>query len=112
MVPGRSDEHAGQVLFLVLGAVDGQVAVVEVKALDGLGQAYGELTADRAHPQAHAVTAEPAGVLDTDEGGVADGRGRDGGQAQALVDRRADGAGLSADAGRRRRTWSVRCWAR
>ncbi|MGW1848936.1 hypothetical protein [Streptomyces sp. NPDC001966] len=74
LVPGRGDEHAGQVLFLVLGAVEGKVAVVEVEVLNRLGQAGGELVADRAHPQPLAVAAEPAGELNPFQSGVVDGR--------------------------------------
>ncbi|MFD7054859.1 DUF6431 domain-containing protein [Streptomyces mirabilis] len=100
LVPGRGDQHAGQVLLFVLAAVDGQFAVVEVQAVHGLRQAHRELVADGAHSQASATAADLAGELDPDQGGVVDGCGRGEGQAQPLVDCRAEGAGLGADAGR------------
>jgi hypothetical protein len=101
LVPGRGDEHAGQVLLFVLAAVDREVPVVEVEAPHRLGQAHRELVADGAHPQARPAAADRAGALDSDQGGVVDRRGRGEGQAQPLVDRRADGASLGGDAGRR-----------
>ncbi|WP_405467611.1 hypothetical protein [Streptomyces canus] len=81
--------------------VDRQVPVAEVQVAHRLGQAHRELVADRAHPKARAAAADPARQLDPDQGGVVDGRGRGEGQAQPLVDRRTDGAGLGAHARRR-----------
>ena len=101
LVPGRRDEHARQVLLFVLATVDREVPVIEVEAPHCLGQAHRELVADGAHPQTRTAAADSAGEVDPDQGGVVDGRGRGEGQAQPLVDRRADGAGLGADTGRR-----------
>lgn len=101
LVPGRGDEHAGQILLFVLVVVDRLVPVVEVQAAHRLGQAHGEFVSGGAHPKAGAASADPAGQGDPDQGAVVDGRGRGEGQAQSLVDRRADGAGLGADAWRR-----------
>ncbi|WP_406469923.1 hypothetical protein [Streptomyces sp. NBC_01615] len=83
-----------------MGAVDKQLAVVEVQAPHHLGQAGHELVADRAHLQARPAPAGPASGLDADQGGLVDGRGRSEGQAQTLVDRRADGVGLGGYAER------------
>lgn len=99
LVPGRGDEHAGQVLLFVLASIEGQFAVGEVQTVHRLGEAHRELVADRAHPQPCPAAADPAREVDSLQGGVVDGRGRGEGQAQPLVDRRADGSGLGADAG-------------
>ncbi|WP_187281716.1 hypothetical protein [Streptomyces sp. gb1(2016)] len=104
LVPGRGDEHAGQGLLLVLAVVDRLVPVVEVQAAHCLGQSHREFASGGPHPKAGSAAADPAGQIDTDQGGVVDGRGCGEGQAQPLVDRRTDGAGLGADAWRRSRT--------
>ncbi|MFF3265344.1 hypothetical protein ACFYWO_40060, partial [Streptomyces sp. NPDC002932] len=99
--PGPCDEHAGQTLLFVLAVVDRLVPVVEVQAAHRLGQAHRELVSGGAHPKARAAAADPARQVDPDQGGVVDGRGRGKCQAQPLVDRCTDGAGLGADAWRR-----------
>ncbi|MFJ4839303.1 hypothetical protein [Streptomyces sp. NPDC088746] len=101
LVPGCGDEHAGQVFLLVLAVVDRLVPVVEVRAAHRLCQADREFVSGGAHPKAGPAAADPAGQIDPDQRGVVDGRGCGEGQAQPLVDCRADGAGLGADAGRR-----------
>ncbi|MEU9190019.1 hypothetical protein AB0D14_36885 [Streptomyces sp. NPDC048484] len=60
LVPGRGDEHAGQVLLYVLAAVDRQFAVGEVQTVHRLAQAHREFVADRVHPQSCPAAADPA----------------------------------------------------
>ncbi|MEU7206713.1 hypothetical protein [Streptomyces sp. NPDC045470] len=100
LVPGRGEQHAGQLLFFVVSAAHRRLAVVEVQAVHGVGQARGEFIADGAHPQARSAV-RGAGGLDADERCFVHGRGRGVGEAQPLVDACSDGASLGADAGRR-----------
>ncbi|MFF7705303.1 hypothetical protein [Streptomyces lydicus] len=69
-------------VLLVVGAVHRQRAVVEVQRVRDLGQAHGELVADRAHPQAGAPPGI-AGEVDPGLRGQVYGRGRGEGQTAA-----------------------------
>ncbi|MEU0374598.1 hypothetical protein ABZ070_31115 [Streptomyces sp. NPDC006283] len=81
-----------------MGAVHRQRAVAEAQSVHGFGQARGELVSDRSHPQASPL-ADASSEVDPGPRGQIHGCGRGEGEAQPLVDRGADVAGLSADAG-------------
>ncbi|MFD0056946.1 hypothetical protein ACFVHR_24845 [Streptomyces sp. NPDC127168] len=75
--------------------VDWQVSVVELQAQHGLLEPVGEFLAHGAHDLTGVVRAEVEHAEDRDRvDGLDDGEG----QAQPVVDRGADGAGLRADA--------------